>query len=119
LDLDEEFDTIQAVIFSDQYYDAPDDTTLNLLTSIQQTPITFNPFRHLETEVSSSCYIFNIDKEKVSSEGDVQQSEVDGVVTTQQSNNSVPSITITITGNTNNAELIQSTVMTEIFLYQY
>lgn len=114
MDLDEEFDTIQAVIFSDQYYDAPDDTTLNLLTSIQQTPITFNPFRHLETEVSSSCYIFNIDKEEVSSEGDVQQSEVDGVVTTQQSNNSVPSITITITGNTNNAELIQSTVMTEI-----
>lgn len=114
MDLDEEFDTIQAVIFSDQYYDAPDDTTLNLLTSIQQTPITFNPFRHLETEVSSSCYIFNIDKEEVSSEGDLPQSEVDGVVTTQQSNNSVPSITITITGNTNNAELIQSTVMTEI-----
>lgn len=110
MDLDEEFDTIHAVIFSDQYYNAPDDTTLNLLTSIQQTPITFNPFRHLETEVSSSCYIFNIDKEK----GDLQQSEVDGVVTTQESNNSVPSITITITGNTNNAELLQSTVMTEI-----
>lgn len=122
MDADEDFDTIQAVIFNDKYYDAPDDTILSLLSSVQQTPDTFNPFSHLEVGFSSSCYILSpIDKEEGNLETTNKQVEkikkescINGAVTTQQSNNSVPSITITITGNTNNAELLQSTVMTEI-----
>lgn len=76
----------------------------------------------METGFSSSCYIFKtpIDEDEELSETNKQveiitkENTVNGVVTSEQPNNSVPSITITITGNTNNAELLQSTVMTEI-----